>query len=164
MHVFHANSTRSHIVTGIATLWAIALICLAVALFDLGGLWILGGLLAFAAALAVFMSFGLMTRALGVRIEVDGDAIRATYRGQTKSIRWLDALTVSVKRSRMRKHAAFHYVVSVDNGRGTVIDATVPFFLGRAVESDAMGALTILEREAAVPLAMRQARRGHLTS
>ena len=90
-----------------------------------------------------------MGRRMGARIEVDEEAIRATDRGQTRTIRWADAVAVSVEHGAARKGTSIRRV-RVDDGRGTVIEAKIPLWLGRAPQPDAAGALGILERAAGV--------------
>ncbi|MFN7701568.1 MAG: hypothetical protein ACK6CU_25840 [Deltaproteobacteria bacterium] len=159
MHSFRSNNTHSNVVVGVVSLPAIGLLCAAFGLFGLGGLGILAGLAAFAAGTGLFVAAGALARRVGVRIEVDDQGIRAVDRGQTLDIRWADALTVSVEHGTAHKGTSIHDV-RVDDGRGTVIEAKVPLWLGRAHEPGAAGALAILEREARVPLAEREARRG----
>lgn len=157
-HSFVINSTRSKVVIGVACVPGLAFLVGVYALIAQGGLWIGAAIALGFVGFVYAMGIGALARRLGVRVEVDELGIRTIDRGVTRAIAWHDAITVTVERTSLQRGASL-FDVRVDDGRGTTIEARVPAYMGRVIDPGAREALVLVEREARVPLAAREARR-----
>jgi hypothetical protein len=157
-HSFVVNGSRANLVVGLGLVPGLAILVGVFALLDRGGLWVAGSLGLAVLGVTYAIGLGALARRLGVRVEIDEGGIRTTDRGVTREIPWARALTVVLETSALRRGASV-VEVRVDDGEGAPVTLRIPAQWGRVLDPVAREALPIVEREARVPLAVREARR-----
>ncbi|MBX7192834.1 MAG: hypothetical protein K1X94_12285 [Sandaracinaceae bacterium] len=157
-HSFVVNGTRSNVAIGLGLVPALAFMVGVPALLERGGWWIAAAVGVGLVGVAYLLGLGALARRLGVRIEIDDVGVSRTERGLTRTIRWDRALTVAIETTPLRRGASL-IDVRVDDGEGSPIALRIPAQLGRVLDPAAREALAIVEREARVPLSVREARR-----
>lgn len=158
-HAFVVNGSRSNVIVALGLVPGLAILVGIFGLFDLGGLWVAASIGLALVGVAFAIGLGALARRFGVHVEVDDEGLRTIDRGVTRAIPWSRAITVTLETTTLRRGASVIEVRVADAEGGDPIALRIPAQFGRVLDPAAREALSIIEREARVPLAVREARR-----